>query len=168
MLVWVISVEPLSELSTHRRLLLPPDQSEIQYENFRICLNFWSPEKVESKSLNCSFDVDVDFNADSDSLTEFLSLSPDSISRLWAGPSWILHTMATRPCRRPPPTSTPATLDPQKQRMMGKCPVTPFGCGLLCWQPLATLWWWLWFAPVPSDEMEAKVLSDNGKSCIAW
>lgn len=67
-----------------------------------------------------------------------LFFSPDSISRLWAGPSWILRIMATRPCRRPPPTSMPATLDLQKQRMMGKCRVIPSGYGLLCWQQLAT------------------------------
>lgn len=71
-----------------------------------------------------------------DLLTLFSSLG--SISQLWAGPSWILLITATRLCRRPPPTSMPAALDPQKQRMMGKCQVTPFGYGLPCWQQLAT------------------------------
>lgn len=83
-------------------------------------------------------------------------VSPGSISRLSAGPSWILRTTATRPCRRPPPTSTRATLGPQKRRMTGKCPVTPSGCGSLCWRRLATSWWWRWFVPVPSDKCGSK------------
>lgn len=65
--------------------------------------------------------------------------------------SWILRTTATCPCRRPRPTSMPAIRGLQKPRMMGKCPVTPFGCGSPCWQPLATSWWWLQSAPAPSD-----------------
>lgn len=76
-----------------------------------------------------------------------------STSRPSVEPSWILRTTATRRCRRPPPTSTPATPGPRKQRMMGRCPATPSGCGSPCWPPLATLWWWRWFVSVPSDTM---------------
>lgn len=96
---------------------------------------------------------------------------PDSLSRPSLShstfrpsvePSWILHTTATRPCRRPPPTSTPAIPGPRKQRMMGRCPVTPSGCGSLYWPRLATLWWWRWFVSVPSDRSGSRNMAAAG------
>lgn len=114
-------------------------------------LTWLNTQPISSSSL--FLDVARQQTPSSDFCPDFLSRPSlsGSTSRPSAEPSWILRTTATRLCRRPPPTSTPATPGPRKQRMMGRCPVTPSGCGSPYWPRLATLWWWRWFVSVPSE-----------------